>query len=89
MVEDTLRTTIEAAIKVEMAEGLDARLAEVRKEHELKIKAKADKAMSAIRGKDAAKPKVKKPRKPRADKGKRRMGRGLPPIGPKSEEPEL
>ena len=91
MIEDALRETITAAITAEMEEGLQSCLVELQREHEAKIKAKVDKALSAIRGKDKGKPKVKKPRKPRADKGVKRMGRGLPKgkIEPKSEEAEL
>jgi hypothetical protein len=91
MIEDALRETITDAIRAETEGNLTDRLAEVRREHEAKIKAKVDKALSAIRGKDKSKPKVKKPRKPRADKGTKRLGRGLPkvPTETKPKEPEL
>ena len=89
MTDDTLRATITAAIVAERDSALEAKIEDVRKRHAAEVEAAVDKALAAIRGKDAAKAKVKKPRKPRADKGKRRMGRGLPQAEPKEQESEL
>jgi hypothetical protein len=78
MPDDTLRTTITEAINTELEGDLKARLTQVQLEHAAKIKAKVEKALAAIRGKGKAKPKT--PRKSRADKGTKRLARGLPKV---------
>jgi hypothetical protein len=75
---DTLRDTLFAAIEEQYADQLAARIEQVQHEHQLRVEATLDKALAAIAGEKPAKVKAKAPRKPRADKGRKRMGRGMP-----------
>jgi hypothetical protein len=75
---DTLRDTLFAAIEEQYADQLAARIEQVQHEHQIRIEATLDKALAAITGEKPAKVKAKAPRKPRADKGRKRVGRGLP-----------
>ncbi len=59
---------------------LTERLDQVRNEHQARVEAITDKALAAITGEKPGKVKAKAPRKPRADKGRKRMGRGMPEV---------
>ena len=76
MTEDTLRTTITTAIDIDRNSLLQAKIDDIRKRHAAEIESAVEKTLAAIRGKGKAK--AKQPRKPRADKGTKRLGRGLP-----------
>ena len=78
MTEDTLRTTITTAILTERDSLLQAKIDELRKRHAAEVESAVEKALAAIRGKGKAK--AKQPRKPRADKGTKRLGKGLPKM---------
>jgi len=80
MTEDTLRSTILTAIVTERDHLLQAKIDDVRKRHAAEVESAVDKALAAIRGKGKVKPKT--PRKPRADKGTKRLARGLPKEPP-------
>ena len=76
MTEDSLRSTITTAIVTERDSLLQAKIDDLRKRHAAEVESAVDKALAAIRGK--VKPKT--PRKPRADKGTKRLGKGLPKV---------
>jgi len=78
MPEDTLRTTITTAIVTERDSLLQAKIDDLRKRHAAEVESAVDKALAVIRGK--GKTKAKQPRKPRKDKGTKRLGRGLPKV---------
>jgi len=78
MTDDTLRSTITTAIVTERQHLLEAKIEDVRKRHAAEVESAVDKALAAIRGK--GKVKAKTPRKPRADKGRKRLGKGLPKV---------
>jgi hypothetical protein len=71
-----LRDALQTLIEEEYQPQLEVALEKAKHEHQLRVEAALDKALAAIRGKGAVKPKA--PRKPRADKGTKRLGRGMP-----------
>ena len=84
-----LRTEIHDVVAAEYEPLLAAALEATRNQHEQMIEAAVDLAVAAVeRGAASAagnpEPKARTPRKPRADKGHKRIGKGLPASEPSS-----
>ena len=74
---DTLRSTLQQSIEEEYADQLSSAIEAAKQAHQLRVEKALDAAVLAIRGKTKTAAQ-KKERKPRADKGARRLKRGLP-----------
>ncbi len=82
-----IRVAIRAAVEAEYEPLLAAALEAARNQHEQMIEAAVDLAVAAVeRGAASAagkpEPKARNPRKPRADRGRKRIGKGLPASEP-------